>query len=52
MQCWIILKNQSDERVAYVDQQGIYNQWLAVDGILKGLNYFNIWQMNHACRGI
>ena len=39
-------ENQSDERVAYVDQQGIYNQWLAVDGILKGLNYFNIWQMN------
>ncbi len=37
--------NQGNERTYFVDQGGIYNQWLASDGPFHGLNLFNIWQM-------
>jgi len=38
-------ENQGDERIFFMDQAGIYNQWLAADGPFHGLNIFNIWQM-------
>jgi hypothetical protein len=38
-------ENQGNERTFFVDQGGIYNQWLASDGPFHGLNLFNIWQM-------
>lgn len=38
-------QNQGNERTFFVDQGGIYNQWLASDGPYHGLNLFNIWQM-------
>ncbi len=38
-------ENQGNERTFFVDQSGIYNQWLASDGPFHGLNLFNIWQM-------
>ncbi|NNJ71530.1 MAG: hypothetical protein HKP10_09630 [Kiritimatiellales bacterium] len=38
-------QNQGSERTFFVDQSGIYNQWLASDGPYHGLNLFNIWQM-------
>jgi len=37
--------SQGNERTFFVDQGGIYNQWLASDGPYHGLNLFNIWQM-------
>ena len=37
--------HQGDERIYFIDQSGIYNQWLASDGPYHGLNLFNIWQM-------
>lgn len=37
--------NQGNERSAFVDASGIYNQWLASDGPYHGINLFNIWQM-------
>lgn len=37
--------NQGNERAFFMDQSGIYNQWLASDGPFHGLNLFNIWQM-------
>ncbi|MDF7808351.1 hypothetical protein P4E94_12930 [Pontiellaceae bacterium B12219] len=37
--------NQKNERTFFMDQAGIYNQWLASDGPFHGLNLFNIWQM-------
>lgn len=37
--------NQENERTFFLDQSGIYNQWLASDGPFHGLNLFNIWQM-------
>lgn len=40
-----IKQNQGNERTFFVDQGGIYNQWLASDGPYHGLNLFNIWQM-------
>ncbi|MEN8141965.1 MAG: YfhO family protein [Thermodesulfobacteriota bacterium] len=38
-------ENQGNERTFFVDQSGIYNRWLALDGPFHGLNLFNIWQM-------
>ena len=38
-------KNQGDDRVFLLSQQGIYNRWLAVDGPYHGLHFFNVWQM-------
>jgi hypothetical protein len=38
-------EHQGDERVYFVDSQGIYNQWIASDGPFNNLNLFNIWQM-------
>ncbi len=38
--------HQGNERAFFLDQSGIYNQWLAVDRGYHGLNLFNIWQMN------
>jgi hypothetical protein len=38
-------ENQGNERTAFMDPSGIYNQWLASDGPYHGLNLFNIWQM-------
>jgi hypothetical protein len=38
-------ENQGEERTFFVDQQGIYNQWLASDGPFHRLHLFNIWQM-------
>ncbi len=38
-------ENQANERTFFVDQSGIYNQWLASDGPYHDLNLFNIWQM-------
>jgi hypothetical protein len=38
-------QNQGNERIFFMDQGGIYNQWLASDGPFHGLNIFNIWQM-------
>ncbi len=38
-------EHQGDERAYYVDQSGIYNQWLASDGPYHKLKLFNIWQM-------
>lgn len=40
-----IRTHQGDERVYFVDQSGIYNQWLASDGPYHDLNLFNVWQM-------
>ncbi|QBG47502.1 hypothetical protein EGM51_08905 [Verrucomicrobia bacterium S94] len=40
-----IKENQGNERTFFMDQSGIYNQWLASDGPFHGLNLFNIWQM-------
>ncbi|WP_372806192.1 hypothetical protein [Pontiella sp.] len=37
--------HQGDERAFFVDQSGIYNQWLASDGPYHKLKLFNIWQM-------
>ena len=37
--------HQGNERTFFIDQQGLYNQWLASDGPYHGLNLFNIWQM-------
>jgi hypothetical protein len=37
---------QGAERVAFVDQHGVYNNWLAVDGVYRDIRFFNIWQMN------
>jgi hypothetical protein len=37
--------NQGNERAFFLDQSGIYNQWLASDGPYHQLNVFNIWQM-------
>ncbi len=42
----LLAERQGDERVAFLDQGGVYNSWLAVDGVYRGLNLFNIWQMN------
>ena len=38
--------NQGNERAFFMDQSGIYNQWLASDGPYHDLNLFNIWQMS------
>ena len=38
-------QHQGNERSFFVDQGGIYNQWLASDGPFHDLNLFNIWQM-------
>jgi len=38
--------NQGDERIYFMDQGGVYNQWLAADGPFHRLNFFNIWQMS------
>ncbi|MBN2683925.1 MAG: YfhO family protein [Pontiellaceae bacterium] len=38
-------KNQGNERTYFVDNTGIYNQWLGMDSPYHGLNVFNIWQM-------
>ena len=38
-------EHQGNDRAFFVDQNGIYNQWLASDGPYHGLNLFNIWQM-------
>ena len=38
--------NQGHERTFFMDQSGIYNQWLASDGPYHDLNLFNIWQMS------
>lgn len=40
-----VKENQGHERTFFMDQSGIYNQWLASDGPFHGLNLFNIWQM-------
>lgn len=37
--------NQDNEKTVFLDQSGIYNQWLAQDGPYHQLNLFNIWQM-------
>ena len=37
--------NQGAERIMFLEQGGVYNQWLAVDVRYHGLNVFNIWQM-------
>ena len=39
-------QKQHNERIALIDQTGIYNSWLAVQGGYRDLNFFNIWQMN------
>lgn len=39
-------ENQGNDRIFLVDQNGIYNQWLASDGPFHRLNLFNIWQMS------
>ncbi|MFL2876943.1 MAG: hypothetical protein ACJZ86_03740 [Pontiellaceae bacterium] len=41
-----LAQRQGAERVAFVDQNGIYNNWLALQGGTRDLNFFNIWQMN------
>ena len=41
-----LAQRQGVERVAFVDQNGVYNNWLAVDGIYRDIRFFNIWQMN------
>ena len=41
-----LAQRQGIERVAFVDQNGVYNNWLAVDGIYRDIRFFNIWQMN------
>ena len=38
-------ENQENERIYFVDQQGIYNNWLGMEVPYHGLNVFNIWQM-------
>ena len=38
-------ENQDSEKIVFLDQTGIYNQWLAQDGPYHQLNIFNIWQM-------
>jgi len=38
-------ENQGDERIFFMDQSGVYNQWLAQEVPYHGLNVFNIWQM-------
>ena len=38
-------ENQDSEKTVFLDQTGIYNQWLAQDGPYHQLNLFNIWQM-------
>lgn len=38
-------ENQGNERTFFMDQSGLYNQWLASDGRYHDLNLFNIWQM-------
>lgn len=38
-------EHQGVERSAFLDQGGIYNQWLGLDGPFHGLQLFNIWQM-------
>lgn len=38
-------ENQGNERIFFLDQSGVYNRWLAVEGSYYGLNFFNIWQM-------
>lgn len=38
-------EHQGLERSAFLDQGGIYNQWLGMDGPFHGLQLFNIWQM-------
>ncbi|VGO21032.1 glycosyltransferase family protein [Pontiella sulfatireligans] len=38
-------EHQGVERTFFVDQSGIYNQWLASDGPYHRLRFFNIWQM-------
>jgi hypothetical protein len=38
-------QHQGNERIFFVDQSGIYNRWLAIDGPFHRLNIFNIWQM-------
>lgn len=40
-----IKANQGDERAIFMDQSGIYNQWIGSDARYHGLNLFNIWQM-------
>jgi hypothetical protein len=37
--------HQGNERTHFMDQNGIYNQWIASDGPYHKLNLFNIWQM-------
>jgi hypothetical protein len=39
-------KNQGNERIFFMDQGGLYNQWLASDGPYHDLNLFNVWQMS------
>jgi hypothetical protein len=41
-----LAQRQGAERIAFVDQNGIYNNWLALQGGTRDLNFFNIWQMN------
>lgn len=38
-------ENQGNERIYFLDQEGIYDRWLAVEGRYYDLNFFNIWQM-------
>ena len=38
-------EHQGADRSAFLDQGGIYNQWLGLDGPFHGLQLFNIWQM-------
>jgi len=38
-------QNQGNNRTFFMDQSGLYNQWLASDGPYHGLNLFNVWQM-------
>lgn len=41
-----LAERQGAERVAFVDQSGLYNNWLSVDGVYRDVRFFNVWQMN------
>ena len=34
-----LAQKQGVERVAFVDQNGIYNNWLAVDGVYRNIRF-------------
>ncbi len=40
-----LVENQGDERVCFIEQNGVYNSWLGLDAMYHGINTFNIWQM-------